>query len=165
MKPAPGEARATEGGSKSRVAPEQRAAILRLLDEGPRVPWERHLYAYLQLVAGMHANAETIYNENERDIRDLARFVRQGVIRLPSGDVYLASADKALAGDGREYARIVRWLDRHNTVRNKLDAARKRERELPENQPGAVVDLVRRTRPREKTALEREAERLGLAGT
>lgn len=162
--PAHGDARAG-GGTGTSIASAKHSALIALLQEGPQVPWQRFIHSYAEWLSGMLANAECIYNENERDIRDLARFVRQGVIRLPNGDGYLASADKALTGDGREYSRIVRWLDRHNTVRNKLDAARKRERELPENQPGAVVDLVRRTQPREQSALEREAERLGLAGT
>lgn len=163
MRPAPGGARATkEGETKARIASEQRSAILRLLDEGPRVPWERHVYTYLRLAVAMHANAETVYNAWERDISDLARFIRQGVITLPNPDVFLQAADAARAGDGGEYRRIVKWLEKRPTIRGKLDAARKREREHPENLPGAVRDLVRRTQPREKTALEREAERLGL---
>lgn len=163
MKPAPVQARATSGGvSKPRISAEQRAAILRLLDEGPHVPWERHVYAYLRLAVALHANSETVYNAWERDISDLARFIRQGVITLPNPDVFLQAADAARAGDGGEYRRIVTWLEKRPTIRGKLDAARKRERELPGNSPGSVIDFVRRTQPRAKTALEREAERLGL---
>lgn len=128
MKPAPGEARATEGGTKPRVAPEQRAAILRLLDEGPRVPWERHLYAYLQLVAGMHANAEIIYNETEREIRDAARYVEAGRIRLRNPDSFLATAHKALNGNAEAFEFISNFISRTSGMRSGIHTERLRER-------------------------------------
>lgn len=120
-------ARPTPGGvSKPRIAAEQRAAILRLLDEGPRVPWERHIYAYLQLAAGMHANAEMIYNESEREIRDAARFVEAGRIRLKNPDSFLSAAHKALSGNADAFEYVANFI-RRNGMRSGIHTERLRE--------------------------------------
>lgn len=129
MKPAPVQARATSGGgTKARIPAEQRAAILRLLDEGPRVPWESHVYAYLQLAAGMHANAETIYNETEREIRDAARFVEAGRIRLKNPDSFLTAAHKALRGNADAFEYVANFIRRTSGMRSGIHTERLRER-------------------------------------
>jgi len=130
MRPAPGGARATkEGETKARIASEQRDAILRLLDEGPRVPWEQHVYTYLRLAIGMHANAEHIYNETERDIRDAARFVEAGMIRLKHPESFLTAAHKALNGNRDAFEFVSNFIRRTPGMRSGIHAGRMRERE------------------------------------
>lgn len=165
MKPAPGEARAGKRAEDS-VAGGQEAPSLDEFIRMPRPKTPRLFIAWswARCAHRILCNESLALSDSELELKDLIRFIRSGAVQTPGGHSLANTAEKALAGNAEAYRYVLEWLDQHSAVRHKLDAARRKERELPENLPAAVRDYVMRAQPREKTALEREAERLGLAG-
>lgn len=162
-KPAPGTARA-EGGTRDSLSTEQEAPSLDEFMPRPRTPRLFIAWSWGRCAHRILCNESLVVSAAELELKDIARFIRSGAVQIPGGHSLANTAERALAGNADAYRYVLEWLDQHSTIRHKLDAARRKERELPENLPAAVRDYVMRAQPREKSALELEAERLGLSG-
>lgn len=136
MKPAPGEARA-EGGTDTTIANEEYSDLLSLLRNGPQTPWQRHVHTYAKLTVSLLRNAETVYNETEREIRDAARFVEAGRIRLKNPESFLTAAHKALSGNADAFEYVARFIRRTSGMRSGIHTERLRERSA---EPTVTID-------------------------
>src|SRR5690606_9960882 len=125
-----GGARATSGGeTETSIANEEYSDLVRLLTDGPQTPWQRHVHAYAKLTISLLRNAEHIYNATERDIRDAARFVEAGMIRLKHPESFLTAAHKALNGNRDAFEFVSDFIRRTPGMRSGIHAGRMRERE------------------------------------